>query len=443
MKKRSISVSKAPVVAKIEKFSHDGRGIARIEGKITFIDGALPDELVEFQYLRQKKDFDEGKLISIIQPSALRAEPRCAHYSVCGGCSLQHLSQETQIQEKQNWLLDLLARHHLYAEEVLPPLVGPLWHYRNKARLSVRFVEKKQSTLVGFREKNNPRYITEIENCFILHERVHQEITSLRHLIDTLHTPQSIAQIEVAAGDEEVALVFRNLTPLCMDDEDKLIQFAKKTGFRLFLQPAGPDSMYLLYPQDGKDFLHYSLPQENIHFQFHPSDFTQINLPMNRQMITRAIQLLDLQAEDTVLDLFCGLGNFSLPIAKHCKQVVGIEGSEAMVSRAKMNANFNQLSNLEFLYANLEEATALASVAHYGANKLLLDPPRTGAASIVKHIDCIHPSSIVYVSCNPATLARDAEILVKQQGYQLTAVGVMDMFPHTSHVESIALFTLI
>ncbi len=430
-----------PVTTTIENFSHDLRGIARIAGKTTFIQNALPGETISFQYLRKKRDFDEGRMLSVVEPSPHRVEPRCPHYALCGGCSLQHLDGEAQIHEKETLLLDSLARiGHVQPETVLPPLTGQLWHYRNKARLSVRYVEKKQATLVGFREKNNPRYITEISQCPVLTARMDAHIVTLRQLIDSFDAPESIAQIEVSAGDEDIALIFRNLAPLSVSDEEKLCLFADTATFRIFLQPAGPDSVYLLHPKAAGDFLSYALPDENIRFQFHPTDFTQVNASLNRLMVRQALTLLALDADDVVLDLFCGLGNFSLPMAKHCAKVVGVEGSDAMVKRAIMNAENNGLTNLQFFCANLEEETALKSLQPHQFTKLLLDPPRTGALAIMKQIHQIAPTRIVYVSCNPATLARDADILVNHQGYRMIASGVMDMFPHTSHVESIALF---
>ncbi len=474
-----------PVTTRVEKFSHDGRGIARIEGKTTFIQNALPDETVTFQYIRKKRDFDEGRVLSVIDPSPHRVEPRCPHYTLCGGCSLQHLEESAQIHEKQALLLDLLERiGRVQPETVLAPLTSELWHYRNKARLSVRYVEKKQMALVGFREKNNPRYITEIEQCPVLNKRVDAEIVNLRHMLDSFDAPHCIAQIEVAAGDEDIALIFRNLETLSTQDEEKLKEFADATGFRIFLQPGGPSSVFLFYPQviahvspnttsrgltagsshlanfldpadkpqdvgevggqlnlqNTDEFLTYHLPEENIVFQFHPTDFTQVNAGLNRLMVQHALNLLALEPQDVVLDLFCGLGNFSLPMAKRCVKVVGIEGSEAMVMRAGMNAKANGLVNTEFMCANLEDESALHVLKQHKFTKVLLDPPRTGAIEIVKQIDKLKVNRIVYVSCNPATLARDTDILVNQQGFRLVAAGVMDMFPHTAHVESIALF---
>jgi 23S rRNA (uracil1939-C5)-methyltransferase len=427
--------------ADIEKLSHDGRGIARIEGKTTFIQGALAGEKVSFQYTRVKSSYSEGKVVAIEQAAASRVEPLCPHYNLCGGCSLQHLNEGAQVHEKQVFLLELLQRiGHCKPESVLKPLSSNCWHYRNKARLSVRYVEKKQAVLVGFREKSNPRYITEIKQCPVLNARVDSQLINLSTLINSLDNPKAIAQVEVAAGDEEVALILRNLEPLSLADEEKLREFSRASNFRLFLQSGGIETVRLFYPQNASEFLTYSLPDENIHFQFHPSDFTQVNAGVNRLMVARALELMALKPDDVVLDLFCGLGNFSLPFAKYCAKVIGVEGSTAMVARAEMNARANGLTNTEFICSNLEQIAALLPIFAQQFTKLLIDPPRLGALEIVKQIDKINPKRLVYVSCNPATLARDADILVNHKGYQLGAAGIMDMFPHTTHVESIALF---
>ncbi len=430
----------APQIAEIEKFSHDGRGIARIDGKITFIDGALPNETVEFMYSRRKTDFDEGYVIKVLTAAAERVEPHCPHYALCGGCSLQHVSVATQIEIKQSLLMDVLARiGHCQPQTILAPITSDVWHYRNKARLSVRYVEKKSATLLGFREKNNPRFITDIHQCPVLNAAVDAKIDTLRALLDSLPDQRSIAQIEVAAGDDTVALIIRNLEHLCEASQDQLRNFAQQSGFRLYLQPAGPDSVQLFYPLDADEYLHYSLPEFSLTYRFHPTDFTQINPGINQQMVSLALRLLDLQPTDVVLDLFCGLGNFSLPLAQHCARVIGLEGSQSMIERATMNASANQITNIDFACRNLEQWSLSDSLAK-GATKMLLDPPRSGALELVKQIHWLKPQLIVYVSCNPVTLARDADILVNTHAYVLQAAGVMDMFPHTAHVESIAVF---
>lgn len=426
--------------AEITHLSHDGRGIARIDGKATFIQGALPDELVTFQYTRVKKDFDEGKLVDVLRPAPLRVVPRCPHYTVCGGCSLQHIDEQEQIHLKQEHLLDLLSRYgHTKPQELLPPLKSAHWNYRNKARLSVRFVEKKQVAMVGFRERHNPRYITDISQCPILNAKVDADIVVLKQLVAQIEDKSSIAQIEVAAGDDEVALILRHLTPLSVQDEEIIRQFAQQHHYKIFLQPGGPETVHCFYPPQSSEYLTYRLPDYGISFQFHPTDFTQVNAALNRSMVALALSLMDLKRTDVVLDLFCGLGNFSLPMAQLCSKLVGIEGSSTMVERASMNAQANNIHHATFAAANLDDVAQVRALAKQAYNKMLLDPPRSGALAIVSNIESFNPERIVYVSCNPVTLARDIDVLVNQKGYVLVNAGVMDMFPHTAHVESIAL----
>lgn len=438
--RRKPRVSKVPVTTRIEKLSHDGRGLARIDGKATFIDGALAGELVTFERLRKKRDYDEGRVLSIEESSSDRVEPQCSHHGVCGGCSLQHLNPAVQIHEKEKLVLELLMRiGHLEPQCIAPALsASSIWHYRNRARLSVSYVEKKGRVLIGFREKHQGRYVADIRQCSILHEHVGTSLEALSELLGSMDDPRTFPQIEVAAGDDAIALVFRHLTELSEADKAKFCAFSDATGFRIYFQPAGVDSVCLFYPE-GDDMLSYQLPQQNIHFSFYPTDFTQVNPGLNRKMVTQALDWLELTSDDVVLDLFCGLGNFSLPLATRCARVFGVEGSDTMVERAHANALKNNLSNTQFSCANLDDEEALLPLKQYGCNKLLVDPPRTGAYAIVKNIQHINPKSILYVSCNPATFARDAEVL-HEQGYRLEKLGVMDMFPHTTHVEVMGLF---
>ncbi len=425
----------------IEKLSHDGRGIARIDGKTTFIDGALEGEQVTFEYTRKKRDFDEGRVLTIEEASSDRVEPRCPHHGMCGGCSLQHLRDSAQIHEKEKLMLDALARiGHVTPEEVLPALSDEnSWNYRNRARLSVNYVPKKNRVLVGFREKHHPRYVADIKQCAILNQKVGDALLDLSALIGAMDSPRAFPQIEVSAGDDVIALVFRHLEALSDADKERFRLFSDNTGFHIFFQPAGLDSIALFYPEGG-GALSYALPEQNIQFSFYPTDFTQVNSRLNRAMVTQAIDLLALNSEDVVLDLFCGLGNFSLPMARFAKQVIGVEGSDEMVLRAAHNAAQNQIENTSFFAANLDDEKALLPLKTHACNKLLLDPPRTGAHEIVKNIEHIGPSDILYVSCNPATFARDASVLVHEKNYRLVSVGVMDMFPHTTHVEVMGLF---
>lgn len=437
MTKRQLLTSQQ---AEITALSHDGRGIAHINGKTVFIANALPGETVIFAYTYSKAKYAEGQIIEVIKPAAERVTPKCQHFAYCGGCSMQHLASESQIAFKQQVLLEQLKHFgNIAPQEILPPLTGPEWGYRQKARLGVRYVAKKGGTLVGFREKNS-RYLADIERCEVLNPKVGLSILKLRALIDSLSCYQQIAQIEVAIGDEVTALVFRNLVEMPAQDLEKLASFARQHELAIYLQPKGPETTYKIWPVEHSDMLSYQLPNYEITYQFHPLDFTQVNPFINRQMVELALKLLDLQAEDDVLDLFCGLGNFSLPIARHCRQVVGVEGDKLMVERATHNARLNELSNAQFYAANLMESIANEPWAKQTYSKILLDPPRSGAAELLQSIQHFKAERIVYVSCNPATLARDAGFLVNQLGYRLVKAGVMDMFPQTSHVESIALF---
>jgi 23S rRNA (uracil1939-C5)-methyltransferase len=433
--------NKQPQQSEITGLSHEGRGIAHINGKTVFIANALPGETVLFNYTYNKAKYAEGETTEVIKASQQRVTPKCPHYAVCGGCSMQHLASEAQIAFKQQVLLEQLKHFgNISPQQILPPIVGDEWGYRHKARLGVRYVAKKGGALVGFREKNS-RYLADISRCEVLHPMVGLLIPELKSLISSLNGCQEIAQIEVAVGDSNAALVLRNLVPLTSADLASLKSFAQQHQLWLYLQPKGPTSVYKIWPEDGAELLSYELKEHGTRYEFHPLDFTQVNPSINRQMITKAIALLDLQANDKVLDLFCGLGNFSLAMAKYCQQVIGVEGDELMVKRASANAELNGITNVAFYAANLMEATLDQAWLKQKYNKILLDPPRSGALEILPHIAHLQPERIVYVSCNPATLARDAGILVNQYGYKLDKAGVMNMFPHTSHVESIALFT--
>ena len=424
----------------IEKLSHDGRGIARVSGKTTFIRGALAQEEVEFRLTRSKRDFDEGEVTTILQASADRVMPACAHYTRCGGCSLQHLHAPAQIVAKNEILMDQLARiGHVTPRHVRAPLTADVWHYRYKARLSVSFDKKTRSIRIGFRDQQQPDLIVDVQRCHVLIDAVNPLLDPLRALLKTLPNPGIIPQIEVAAGDDDLALIIRHLKPLPDVWIVQLKAFAQEAGVRIYLQAAGPKSVTLLFPENASPWLHYALPAFGINFKWHPTDFTQVNPRMNQYMVSHALELLDLQLSDVALDLFCGLGNFTLPMALFCQHVMGMEGSETMVERARMNAANHEIKNAEFFCASLDSAQSLASVASRHINKILMDPPRTGAYDLVKNMEIIAPERIVYVSCNPSTLARDVDVLVHQKGYTLDTVMAMDMFPHTTHVESMAL----
>ena len=428
-----------PVEATIESLSHDGRGVARIDGKTVFIDGALSGETIKFIYSKKHSKYDEGRAIEVLKSASDdRVEAQCQHFGVCGGCSLMHMAPEAQLTLKQKTLMEQMTHFgHLEPQQWLEPLTGPLWGYRRKARLGVKHVPKKERVLVGFREKGTP-YLALLEQCEVLDPRVGTGLADLGEMIAGLAAYNRIAQIEVAMDDEHVALVFRNLDSLNEADQQTLIQFGQDNDFWIYLQSGGPDTVTAIWPVTPQ--LSYA-PEAGLKLNFEPNDFTQVNAEINKSMIQRAMTLLEVSAEDRILDLFCGLGNFSLPLAKRVKEVVGVEGDAALVKHAQQNAKLNQLDNALFEQADLTQ-TALKDYpwAQTGFNKILLDPPRSGAFEVLSQLADLGAQRIVYVSCNPATLARDAGELVHQHGYTLVSAGIMDMFPHTSHVESIALF---
>lgn len=440
MSRRKKKLPAEPQRANIESLTHDGRGVTRIGDKTVFIDGALPQEEVMFRYTRVRSNFDEGKILEVLKASPHRVTPACEFFDVCGGCSLQHLDSAEQIELKQNMLLENLGRiGKVQVEEVLSPLTGPIWGYRQKARLGVRYVHKKQRVLVGFREKHSA-FLADMHSCKILNPLIGEHLEELSNTIRQLSCYKQIAQIEVAVGDEGAALIFRHLVELTDEDRQTLTSFGQRHDFQIYLQPKGPDSVTLLWPESAS--LSYCIPAYDITLAFRPNDFTQVNTAINQAMVTRALQLLEPQATDQVLELFCGLGNFSLPLARQVEQVVAVEGDAALIERARENARRNAIDNVEYHVANLmEEVTGLPWLRKRSYDKVLLDPPRSGASEVLPVIADLKPSRIVYVSCNPATLARDAGILVNDYGYNLVKAGVMDMFPHTAHVESIALFS--
>lgn len=428
----------SPVTTSIEGFSHDGAGIARIDGKATFIQGALPGETVTFQYTEQKSQYDKGQCLEVITPSPLRANPKCQHYAICGGCSLQHLLPEAQVQLKEKELANHLEHiGKTILSEKLPSLEAKKWGYRHKARLSVRYVEKKEKVLVGFRERLSGRFIADINRCVVLHPVIGELIEPLKAMILDLSNFKDIAQLEVAIGDKQNALIIRHLTLFTEADIEILQRFAKSYDITWYLQPGGPDSVHAL---NDTPMLSYQLPEWDIRLDYKPTDFTQINPSINNKMVSQALKLLDPTSTDTVLDLFCGLGNFSLPLASQVKKVIGVEGSLEMVERATMNAKKNGLTNTQFFEADLFKPIEGFDWASITYDKILLDPPRAGALSICQNIERFNARRIVYVSCSPQTLARDTGVLVHEKGYRLLKAGVMDMFPHTAHVESIALF---
>jgi len=433
-----------PVMATIESLSHDGRGVAHIDGKAIFIDGALPGEEVEFIYTSRKRTFDEGKVHNVISASPHRVVPACAHYGICGGCSLQHLDPDEQIKQKQSILLDNLKHiGHVTPETVLEPVRGPVWGYRRKARLGVKYVIKKERVLVGFREKRNS-FIADIAQCEVMHPSVGKKIASLAELINQSKIRDKIPQIEVAISDDSTALIIRHLVDMPAEDKEKWALYAQQNDFMIFLQPGGLDSVAPLLAEQTpeKTQLHYTVPDYNIEMAFQPTQFTQVNADINRKMIDLAVRSLAPQPADNIIDFFCGLGNFTLPIARSGAAVVGVEGSDELVQLARHNAKINKIDNVEFYKSDLFGEFEQSQWAKQKYNKVLLDPPRSGALNVVQWLPKTGVEKIVYISCNPSTLARDADVLVNTHGFKLTQTGAMDMFPHTGHVEAIAIFEI-
>ena len=422
----------------ITNLSHDGRGVARIGEKIVFVIGALPGERARVRVVRGHRHFDEAEVVQLLSRSPDRIEPRCPHFGTCGGCALQHLPSDKQIASKQQVLAENFIRiGKVEPLQWLPPLSDQPWGNRRKGRLSVKWVDKKEKALVGFRE-NDPRFIADLRECHTLLPEVGMHLADISDLIGSLDAKREIAQIEIAAGDETVALVFRHLVPLTEDDRARLVAFGQRHDLAILLQAKGPDTVVPLWPETTA--LSFRLPEHDLDIAFKPLDFVQVNAGMNRRMLASAIDLLDPQANDCVLDLFCGLGNFTLPIARRAGSVVGVEGERALVQRAEENALRNGLSNVEYVAADLFADQRDSDWARRDYNKLLLDPPHSGAAQVLEYLPRKSVRRVVYVSCHPASLARDAGTLVSQHGFQLVKAGVMDMFPHTAHVESIALF---
>jgi 23S rRNA (uracil1939-C5)-methyltransferase len=457
MGRRSIKpIEKIVREYQVESLDFDAQGIAHNdEGKVIFIDGALPGERVLAETVRVKAAFEKARVVQVLKESVLRVTPQCKYFGVCGGCSMQHLEHSAQIAIKQRTLEDTLWHiGKVKPEQILRPIEGEPWGYRYRARLSVRLVDKKGGMLIGFHEKSS-RYVADMTSCEVLPRHVSDLLVPLRRLLESLSAPDRYAQIEVACGEDAslnriTALVLRHLVPITDDDAAKLRAFAEKhtaAGIQWWLQAKGPEDIHTL---DGKvSELSYHLPEFGIHMPFKPTDFTQVNHRLNAVLVSRALRLLQVQRDERVIDWFCGLGNFTLPLATQAKQVLGIEGSETLVARAQANAVLNDLSErTRFEACNLFELSATHLKALGAHEKWLIDPPREGALALAQAAAQLYeagegdvlPKRIVYVSCNPATLARDATLFVQQAGYTLKSAGIANMFPHTSHVESIAVF---
>ncbi|MDH4125920.1 MAG: 23S rRNA (uracil(1939)-C(5))-methyltransferase RlmD [Gammaproteobacteria bacterium] len=430
-----------PETALITAVTHDGRGIAEIEGKKVFVGGALRGERVSFIRRSYKRNFDEAELLEVHEAVADRITARCAAFGRCGGCVLQHVTDEQQRAIKFQALQDNLQRiGNVVPERWLEPLHAPGWHYRRRARLAVKQVPGKGRVLVGFRERHTP-YITDMHRCEVLAKPVDGMLDALSEMIGRLTISARVPQIEVAVAENAVALVFRVLDAPGEADRALLREFGAQHGVRIYLQPRGLDSVTLLDPDQAAEPLYYTLRAAQLRIEFDPVGFVQVNSEINEKMVNQAIDLLAPQPQDRVLDLYCGIGNFSLPLARRCAAVLGVEGDAQLVRAAGHNAAVNKLTNASFRLADLGKIDGAEGWLHDGWDSVLLDPARNGAAEVVQHMHRIGARRIVYVSCHPGTLARDAGTLVRDQGFRLEAAGIIDMFPHTAHVESMALFS--
>jgi len=431
-------VTSVEEVATVAALTHDAQGIVR-EGKAAFVAGALPGESIRFRRTRQHRQYDEAELLEVLEPSAARVAPRCAHFGVCGGCALQHLAPEAQLEAKQTELRDNLERVGRVApQQWLEPLRGPVWNYRRRARLGAKFVIKKDRVVVGFRERLAP-YVAEVQRCEVLSSPVGELIAPLAAMLNGLSIRHRIPQIEAAVADNVVALVLRVLDPPATDDLARLREFAARHAVRFYLQAGGLDSVLPLDGDTGEP-LRYGLPQFGLQLQFAPTDFVQINAQINAALVSRAVELLELTPSASVLDLYCGLGNFTLALARRAGRVVGVEGAQGLVERARHNARLNDIANAEFHVADLGRAPDPGLPwLRDNYTHVLLDPPRAGASEVLAAVSRLNPQRVLYISCHPGSLARDLGLLVHEHGMNLVAAGVLDMFPHTTHVESLAL----
>lgn len=428
-----------PILAEITGLTHDGRGVTRVNKKAVFVYGALPGETVELRFLKRHRRYDEAEAIAISAASEYRVPPRCAHVDFCGGCALQHMGIDAQRQFKQKQLIENLRRIgelDISIEQLASPLLAEPWHYRRKARLSVRYVTKKGRVLVGFRERRG-RFVADCKECHVLRDEVAAHLPALAELVESLSIKDQIAQFEVACGDNSSALIMRHLAPLNAADVALLNGFYERTDIAVYLQPKGPDTVHRQVPDDHQ--LDYCIDEDNIRIEFEPADFIQVNAELNKQMIAQAIDWLDPQANDVILDLFSGLGNFSLPLARRARHVTGVEGSGDLTRRATANADLNGLTNTAFHLADLSKPPSAMPWLNQSYDRILLDPPRSGAEACLDFIAHSDASQVLYVSCGPASLARDLGVLINTHGFSLDKIGIMDMFSHTAHVETMAL----
>ena len=438
-KKKALPRGEFP--AHVESLTFEGRGVAHVDGKATFIGRALPGEEVRFVYRDQRRHFDLGDAVSVERASPERIEPGCPHFHLCGGCAMQHLDPDAQVAHKQQALLDQLSRIGRVApDQVLEPLTGPVWGYRRMARLGVRWVRKKGRVLVGFREPGSPM-IADIDTCPVLDPRVGEKLPAISEMLASLKANRDIPQIEVGCGDDHCALAFRHMVPLDEADRARLDTFADEHGFAIFLQPGGPDTLAPLVAGERDVYPSYRLEDFGVEIRFSPLDFAQVNAEINRRMVRQALDWLAVEPGDRVLDLFAGLGNFSLPLARRAGpegSVTAVEADEAMVERGAQSAAANGIGNTRHVVGNLFEPDTSLGWMRESFDRVLLDPPRAGAEAMMPVIARMKPQRLVYVSCHPGSLARDVGHLVHEHGWRLVAAGVMDMFPHTAHIESMA-----
>lgn len=429
-----------PAPLEIESLDQEGRGIARRDGKTVFVEGALPGERVTASVYRKKPTYELAQVGTVLKASAARVAPKCAYFGLCGGCALQHIELRAQVAAKQRVLEDALWHiGKVEAEEILAPIHGPGWGYRHRARFTVRHVAKKGGVLVGFHEKRSS-FVVDMTSCEVVPQRISAMLPALREMLTGLSIRQRVPQIELAVGEGADVLVLRVLEPPSAEDEHILKAFGEHHRVHLYLQPGGPHTARPFHPAQGVD-LHYVLPEFDVRIYFEPTDFTQVNHAINQVLVRRALRLLAVQPGERVADMFCGIGNFSLPIARSGAHVLGIEGTAGLVRRAQANATRNGLGDttrFEAMDLFTIDAAKLDALGHF--DRMLIDPPRDGAIELVKALGENAPGRIVYVSCNPGTLARDAAVLVQTKGYALKAAGAVNMFPHTAHAESIALF---
>jgi 23S rRNA (uracil1939-C5)-methyltransferase len=435
-----MSFTAKPETGEIVDTLSDGRGVVRTDGKTVFVHGALKGEIVKFVRRKKRRNFDEGELLEVLLPMSGRVEPRCEYFGSCGGCSLQHISAEEQLRLKQSVLLDSLQRiGSVQPGRLLDPIVGDAWGYRRKARLAVKHVQKKCRVLVGFRERNKP-YVADMLSCETLHPAIGGLIGALSEFIGELSIRDRIPQIETAVGDNGIAMIFRVLTAPDATDFKRFGDFQLRHGVQLYLQTGGPESVHSLPGLAKPKELFYEIPDANVTIQFRPTDFLQAHAQVNQKMIKQAVDLLEPGSETRVLDLFCGLGNFTLPIATVSKNVTGVDFAEDMIARARLNASISGIDNANFETGDLSRPLELSHVDWKAYEIAILDPPRTGALELMRMFDRFRARRVLYTSCHPGSLARDARILVHEHGYQLVAAGILDMFPQTSHIESMALF---